>query len=51
MKAIEIASELRKDGKIIEMSLFDTVDETREYCRENGISKLIIADENVKEAQ
>ncbi|MBQ3566237.1 MAG: ATP phosphoribosyltransferase regulatory subunit [Oscillospiraceae bacterium] len=51
MKALEIAADLRKDGKIIEMSLFDTLEETREYCRENGISKLIIADENVKEAQ
>lgn len=51
MKAIEIAADLRKDGKIIEMSLFDTLEETREYCRENGISKLIIADENVKEAE
>ncbi|MBE6844638.1 MAG: ATP phosphoribosyltransferase regulatory subunit [Ruminococcus sp.] len=51
MKALELADSLRKDGKIIEMSLFETLDETRAYCRERNISKLIIADENVKEAE
>ena len=51
MKALELAESLRKEGKIIEMSLFETLAETREYCRERNISKLIIADENVKEAE
>ncbi|MGN0613768.1 MAG: ATP phosphoribosyltransferase regulatory subunit [Porcipelethomonas sp.] len=51
MKALEIAEKMRKQGQIIEMSLFDSAEETREYCRDRGISKLIIVDENVKEAE
>lgn len=51
MKALSIADNLRKQGQIIEMSLFDTAEETKEYCREKGISKIIIVDDNIKEAE
>lgn len=51
MKALSIADNLRKQGQIVEMSLFDTAEETREYCREKGISKIIVVDDNVKEAE
>ena len=51
MKALSIADNLRKQGQIVEMSLFDTAEETKEYCREKGISKIIIVDDNIKEAE
>ena len=45
IKAVKMADDLRKEGITAEMSLFDTIEETREYCREKGISKIIIAEE------
>lgn len=51
MKAIETAENLRKQGQVVEISLFETADETREYCREKGISKIIVIDDSVKEAE
>ncbi len=51
MKAIETAENLRKQGQIAEISLFDTAEETREYCREKGISRIIIVDDSAKEAE
>ncbi len=49
MQGIKKAEELRKNGQTVETSLFDTIEETREYCHENGISKIITVDE--KEAE
>lgn len=51
MKAVQTAENLRKENQIVEISLFDTIEETREYCREKGISKIIIADGSEKEAE
>lgn len=51
MKAIETADKLRKEGQVVEISLFDTAEETREYCREKGISRIIIVDDSEKEAE
>ncbi len=51
MQALKMAEDLRKQGQVVEMSLFDTAEETREYCREKGISKIIIVDESIKEVE
>ncbi len=51
IKALQIANSLRGESQTVEISLFDTLEETREYCRENGISKIIVADENNGEAE
>ena len=49
MKAIKKAEELRRQGKTVETALFDTIEETKAYCDENGISTIITVDE--KEAE
>lgn len=51
MKAIQEAKSLRKQNNIVEISLFDTLEETREYCREKGISKIIVVDNSAKEVE
>lgn len=51
VKAMKYAHELVKQGMKIENSLFDSVDESREYALKNGIQKLIIVGEEIKEAE
>ncbi len=51
VKAMKYAHELVKQGMKIENSLFDSVDESREYALKNGIQKLVIVGERIKEAE
>ncbi len=51
VKAMKYAHELVKQGMKIENSLFDSVDESREYALKNGIQKLVIVGEEIKEAE
>ena len=51
VKAMKYAHELVKQGMKIENSLFDSVDESREYALKNGIQKLLIVGEEIKEAE
>ena len=51
VKAMKYAHELVKQGMKIENSLFDSVDESREYALKNGIQKLVIVGKEIKEAE
>lgn len=48
-KAFEKASELRNEGKKVEISLFDTIDETVKYAGIKNISEIVLI--NGKEAE
>lgn len=49
MEALAKADELRKDGKKVEISLFDTIEETIKYAGEKDIAEVLTV--NGKEAQ
>lgn len=49
MKSAEYAANLRKDGQIVELSVFDTYEETLSYAEKKHIGKLVCVGENVKE--
>ncbi len=49
MEALAKADELRKDGKKVEISLFDTIEETVKYAGEKDIAEVLTV--NGKEAQ
>lgn len=51
VKAMKYAHELVKQGMKIENSLFDSVDESREYALKNDIQKLVIVGKEIKEAE
>lgn len=44
-KALEKSGELRKNGVKVEISLFETIDETIKYAAKKNISEVIIVDE------
>ena len=48
MKAVEYAAELRKDGQIVELSVFDTYEETLSYAKEKHIGKVVCVGENIR---
>ena len=47
VEAIAFAQKLVRDGMVIENSLFDTLEETKEYAASKGIHKIFIINENV----
>ncbi|MBR1663831.1 MAG: ATP phosphoribosyltransferase regulatory subunit [Ruminococcus sp.] len=49
VEAIAYARNLARDGKTVENSLFDTLDETKVYAVSKGIKKVITVGEDVKE--
>lgn len=49
VEAIAFARKLVRDGMIVENSLFDTLDETKEYAAAKGIHKIYIVNESVSE--
>lgn len=49
MKAINYSNSLAKDGAVVENSVFETLEETREYALRKGISKLVLVADDVKE--
>lgn len=46
VEAIAFGQELVRKGMTIENSLFDTLDETKEYAKETGIKKIYVIDSN-----
>ncbi|MCH5348920.1 MAG: ATP phosphoribosyltransferase regulatory subunit [Oscillospiraceae bacterium] len=48
IKAVEHAAELRKDGLITELSVFDTYEETLDYAKEKHIGRIVCVGENIK---
>lgn len=48
MKAVEYAAELRKDRQIVELSVFDTYEETLSYAKEKHIGKVVCVGENIR---
>lgn len=51
VEAIAFARELVRQGNIVENSLFDTVDETKDYAAAKGIHKIYVVGENVSEIE
>ncbi|MDE6103780.1 MAG: ATP phosphoribosyltransferase regulatory subunit, partial [Oscillospiraceae bacterium] len=51
MKALKTAEELRKDEKKVEISLFDTIEETKKYSEEKNIGNIISVGETVTEVK
>ncbi len=51
MKALKIAEELRKDRKKVEISLFNTIEETVKYSEEKNIGNIISVGETVTEVK
>ncbi len=49
MKALEYAKSLHQNGTYCENSTFDTLEETKEYAKAKGISKIHIIAEGVRE--
>lgn len=49
MKAIEYSNSLAKDGVVVENSVFETLEETKEYALKKGISKLVFVADEIKE--
>lgn len=49
MKAINYSNSLTKDGAVVENSVFETLEETRDYALRKGISKLVLVADDVKE--
>ena len=49
LKAVAYSNALAKSGMTVENSLFETLEETREYARKKGISKLYAVSNEVKE--
>lgn len=49
MEAIKTADDLRASAKKVEISLFDTEEETISYAKENNIKSVLIIGENIKE--
>ena len=49
VEAIAFARKLVRDGMIVENSLFDTLDETKEYAAAQGIHKIYVVNESVSE--
>lgn len=46
VQALAFGQELVRKGMTIENSLFDTLDETKEYAKETGIQKIYVIDSN-----
>ena len=49
MKSVEYAAELRKDGQIVEFSVFGTFEETLSYAKKKNIGKVVCVGETIKE--
>lgn len=49
IKGIKTANKLRAKGDIVENSLFETLDATREYAREKKIAKIVVVEEDIDE--
>lgn len=49
MKAISYSNSLAKDGAVVENSVFETLEETRDYALRKGISKLVLVADDIKE--
>ncbi len=49
MKAINYSNSLAKDGAVVENSVFETLEETRDYALRKGISKLVLVADDIKE--
>lgn len=49
MKAIEYSNSLAKDGVVVENSVFETLEETKEYALKKGISKLVFVADEIKD--
>lgn len=47
MEAIKYANGLRGKGLIVENSVFDSYDRTKEYAAENGITKVVCVDKEI----
>ncbi len=49
VEAIAFARNLVREGKIVENSLFNTLEETKEYCASKGIHKIYVVNDSVCE--
>ncbi len=49
--ALKKAKQLREQGLIVENALFSDIESVREYAKERKISRIIVADENLQEAE
>ncbi len=49
MKAVMTAQDYRKQGFVVENSLFGTLEETKEYADKKGISKIIVVSDEIME--
>lgn len=49
MKAISYANSLAKSGLVVENSVFETLDMTKEYAIKKGIPKLVLVSEKIEE--
>lgn len=49
VEAIAFAQKLVRDGMIVENSLFDTLEETKEYAKSKGIGMLYLVNEKINE--
>ncbi len=49
MKAIGYSNSLAKDGVVVENSVFETLEETKEYALKKGISKLVFVADEIKD--
>lgn len=51
MKALNKAQDLRNSGKTVEISLFDTIEETKKYAEEKNIPSVISVGESITEVK
>ena len=49
MNAILLAKDMRKDGKIVEMAVFDNIDQVKKYAEELKIRKIVVVNDTVNE--
>lgn len=49
LKAVAYANAIAKSGITVENSLFETLEETKEYALKKGISKLYVVSDNIEE--
>ncbi|MBR6385497.1 MAG: ATP phosphoribosyltransferase regulatory subunit [Ruminococcus sp.] len=49
--ALKKAKQLREQGLIVENALFSDLESVREYAKERKISRIVVADENLQEAE
>ena len=51
IKALNKAQNLRNSGKTVEISLFDTIEETKKYAEEKNIPSVISVGESITEVK